>query len=236
MDHVAIHHAKGCAYCHEYIKHLLGAQRLGQINLLHSDIENTVKSTWPGFINSIEIDADERVQRQISDLHVWIDEMKDALHDTKKSSRNTEVVLTKECSQVKDLEQELKDFKSHLQVTANTSMVSPTTVVAAEPPMQTTQVAKPAWSLPQPETGPSQLPPPPHEVGPSTQPEGVSLGCCITMEMDEGVPYQLMEEEGFKPSDNWPTVLKRQQHRGLGPPVNISSFNSMEELKRNYLA
>ena len=86
-DHIAIHHAKGCACCHEYINHLLGAQSLSQINLLHSNIENTAKSTWPRFINSIEIDADERVQKQSSNLHVQINEMKDAPHDTKKSSK-----------------------------------------------------------------------------------------------------------------------------------------------------
>ena len=97
-DHVAIHHAKGCACCHKYINHLLGAQSLGQINLLCSDIENAVQSTWPRFINSIEIDADECVQGQISNLHVQIDEMKDRLHDMKKSMRNAEAVLTKECS------------------------------------------------------------------------------------------------------------------------------------------
>ena len=72
--------------------------------------------------------------------------------------------------------------------------------------MQTMQVVKPAWSLPQPEAGPSQLPLPPCEVGPSMQPEEVSLGSHITMEVDEGVPYWLMEEEGFKPLDNQPTV------------------------------
>ena len=106
MDHIAIHHAKGCACCHKYISHLLGAQSLGQINLLHSDIGNAVQSTWPRFVNSIEIDADEQVQGQISNLHAQINEMKDALHDAKKSLRNAEVALTKERSCIKDLEQE----------------------------------------------------------------------------------------------------------------------------------
>ena len=41
-DNITIHHAKGCACCHEYINHLLRAQSLGQINLLCPDIENTV--------------------------------------------------------------------------------------------------------------------------------------------------------------------------------------------------
>ena len=93
---IAIHHAKGCACCHKYINHLLGAQSLRQINLLHPDVENTVQSAWPAFINSIEIDADEHVQGQISDLHAQIDELKDALCDAKKFSQNAEVVLTKE--------------------------------------------------------------------------------------------------------------------------------------------
>ena len=90
MDHVAIHHAKGCVCCHEYINHLLRAQGLKQINLLHSDIENAVQSTWPSFINSIDINADEWVQGQISNLHAQIDELKDWFHDMKKSVKTTE--------------------------------------------------------------------------------------------------------------------------------------------------
>ena len=97
-DNITIHHAKGCACCHKYINHLLGAQSLGQINLLCPDIENAVQSTWPTFINSIKIDADECVQGQISDLHGQINEMKDALRDVKKSSQNAEAVLIKEHS------------------------------------------------------------------------------------------------------------------------------------------
>ena len=54
-ENITIHHTKGCACCHEYINHLLGAQSLRQINLQHIDIENAVQSTWPTFINSIEI-------------------------------------------------------------------------------------------------------------------------------------------------------------------------------------
>ena len=133
LDHVTICHAKGCACCHEYINHLLGAQSLSQINLLHSDIENAVQSAWPGFINSIETNADEWVQGQISNLHVQINEMKDALCDAKKSLRNAEAVLTKECSCVKDLEQKLKDIKSCLQTTANASLLLPMTIAIAGP-------------------------------------------------------------------------------------------------------
>ena len=59
-ENIAIHHAKGCAY--EYINHLLRAQSLRQINLQHLNIENTVQSAWPTFINSIKINADQRVQ------------------------------------------------------------------------------------------------------------------------------------------------------------------------------
>ena len=97
-ENVAIHHAKGCACCHEYINHLLGAQSLKQINLQHLNVKNTVQNAWPAFINSIEIDADQHVQGQISDLHVQIDELKDTLRDAKKSYCNTEALLTKEHS------------------------------------------------------------------------------------------------------------------------------------------
>ena len=93
------------------MNHLLRAQSLRQINLLHPDVENAVQSTWPAFINSIKIDADECIQGQISSLHVQIDELKEALHDVKKSYRNAEAALIKEHSCVKDLEQELKDLK-----------------------------------------------------------------------------------------------------------------------------
>ena len=97
-ENIAIHHAKGCARCHEYINHLLGAQSLGQINLQCIDVENAIQSTWPAFINSIKIDADQRIQGQLSDLHAQIDELKDTLHDAKKSYHNVEAVLTKEHS------------------------------------------------------------------------------------------------------------------------------------------
>ena len=99
-----INHAKGCTCCHEYINHLLGAQSLREINLQHLDVENAVQSAWPVFINSIEIDADQHIQGQISNLHAQIDELKDNLHDVKKSYCNAEAVLTKEHSHVKDLE------------------------------------------------------------------------------------------------------------------------------------
>ena len=97
-ENIAIHHAKGCACCHEYINHLLRAQSLGKINLQCIDVENAVQSAWPTFINSIKIDADQCIQGQLSDLHAQIDELKDALHDTKKSYRNAETALTKEHS------------------------------------------------------------------------------------------------------------------------------------------
>ena len=113
-ENITIHHAKGCACCHKYINHLLAAQSLRQTNLQHLNVENTVQSAWPTFINSIKIDADQHVQGQISNLHVQINELKDALCNAKKSYRNAEAVLTKEHSWVKDLEQELKDLKSRL--------------------------------------------------------------------------------------------------------------------------
>ena len=149
-ENITIHHAKGCACCHEYINHLLGAQSLGQINLQHIDVENAVQSTWPAFINSIKIDADQRIQGQLSNLHAQIDELKDSLRDAKKSYHNTEAALTKEHTQVKDLEQELKDLKSCLQVEANASALLPAMLATVEPK---SWVVVPAWSLPQPEAG-----------------------------------------------------------------------------------
>ena len=85
------------------------------------------------FINSIEIDADECMQGQISDLHVQIDELKHALCKVKKSYHNTEAALTKEHSRVKDLEQEIRDLKSHSQSEVNASVLPPTTLATAEP-------------------------------------------------------------------------------------------------------
>ena len=61
-ENIAIHHAKGCACCHEYINHLLRAQCLGQTNLQCINVENAVQSAWPTFINSIKIDADQCIQ------------------------------------------------------------------------------------------------------------------------------------------------------------------------------
>ena len=151
-ENIAIHHAKGCACCHEYINHLLRAQSLRQINLQHINVENAVQGAWPAFINSIKIDADQRMQGQLSDLHVQINELKDTLCNAKKSYHNTEAALTKEHSQVKDLEQELKDLKSHLQFEVNASTLLPTTLVTVEPKLW---VVIPAWSLPQPDAGPS---------------------------------------------------------------------------------
>ena len=136
LENITIHHAKGCACCHEYINHLLGAQSLVQINLQHLDVKNAVQSAWPAFINSIEIDADQHIQGQISDLHVQINELENTLCDTKKSYHNTEPVFTKEHSWVKDLEQELWDLKSCSQSEVNTSMLPPTTLATVEPKSQ----------------------------------------------------------------------------------------------------
>ena len=97
-ENIAIHHTTGCACCHEYINHLLGAQSFGQINLQRIDVENAVHSAWPMFINSIEVDADQRIQGQLSDLHAQINELKDSLCNAKKSYRNMEAALTKEHS------------------------------------------------------------------------------------------------------------------------------------------
>ena len=96
--------------------------------------------------------TDQCIQGQLSDLHAQIYELKDSLCDAKKSYRNVEAVLTKEHSQVKDLEKELKDLKSRSQVEVNASALPPTTLVTVEPK---SWVVVPAWSLPQPEAGPS---------------------------------------------------------------------------------
>ena len=81
-----------------------------------------------------------------------IDELKDSLHDMKKSYRNAEAALTKEHSWVKDLEQELKDLKSRSQVEVKASALPPTTLATVEPK---SRVVIPTWFLPQPEAGPS---------------------------------------------------------------------------------
>ena len=99
-----------------------------------------------------EIDADQHIQGQLSDLHAQINELKDSLRDAKKSYCNVEAALTKEHSRVKDLEQELKDLKSHSQVEVNASALLPTTLATVDPK---SRVVVPAWSLPQPEAGPS---------------------------------------------------------------------------------
>ena len=119
------------------------------------------------FINSIKIDADQRIQGQLSDLHAQIDELKDSLHNTKKSYCNVEAVLIKEHSRVKDLEKELKDLKSCSQVEANASALPPTTLATVEPK---SRVVVPTWSLPQPQAGLSRLPLPQPEAGPSRIP------------------------------------------------------------------
>ena len=215
-ENIAIHHTKGCACCHEYINHLLGAQSLGQIILQCIDVENAVQSAWPVFINSIKINAHQCIQGQLSDLHAQIDELKDSLCDAKKSYGNAEVALTKEHSQVQDLEQELKDLKNCSQVEANASALPPAMLATIEPK---SQVVIPTWSLPQPEAGPSRLPPPQPEAGPSrlpssrkemraaTSPEEVNLGSCITMEVDN--EYEWMEEASYKPVDGPLPVSKR---------------------------
>ena len=108
------------------------------------------------------------------------------------------------------------------------------------------QVVIPTWSLPQPEAGPSWLPPPRPEARPSrlplsqkemrpaSPPKEVNLGSHITMEVDN--EYEWMEEAGYKLVDGPLPVSKRQQRKGLGPSVYILAFNSVEALEKNYLA
>ena len=99
-----------------------------------------------------------------------------------------------------------------------------------------TQVMKPIWPQPQPEAGPSKLPLPQHEVGPSMQPETSNLRSCIATEVDDYIPDWLMEEQGYMPSTGPATVSKRQQHKGLGLPIEYGAFTCIEDLKKNYLA
>ena len=171
-----------------------------------------------------KIDADQCIQGQLSDLHVQIDELKDALCNAKKSYRNAEAVLTKEHSRVKDLEPELKDQKSHSQVEANASTLPPTILVTVEPKLW---VVIPAWSLPQPEAGPSQLPLPQPEAWPShlpssqketraaSPPKEFNLRNCITMEVDN--EYKWMEEASYKPVDGPPPVSKSSSEKDWDP-------------------
>ena len=109
-------------------------------------------SGWPENIAIHHAKGCACCHKYINHLHVEINELKDSLCDAKKSYHNAEAALTKEHSQVKDLEKELKDLKSHLQVEANTSALPPTTLATVEPKLR---VVVPAWSLPQPEAGPS---------------------------------------------------------------------------------
>ena len=55
------------------------------------------------------------------------------------------------------------------------------------------------------------------------------------MEVDDEYNW-LTEEAGFKLVEGLLPVSKRQQQKGLGPTVYISSFNSIEALEKNYLA
>ena len=242
-EKIAIHHAKGCACCHEYINHLLGAQGLRQTNLQHINVKNTVQSAWPAFINNIKIDADQCVQGKLSDLHVQINELKDALRDAKKSYCNAEAVLTKEHSQVKDLEQELKDLKSHLQVEANFSALplknvgdSRTKIAGGHTHMvPATTRGRAIMTAPVSARGRALS----HtlvskEMIATSPPKEVNLRSCIAMEVDN--EYEWMEEASYKLVDGPLPVSKRQQKKGLGPSVYISAFNSIESLEKNYLA
>ena len=55
------------------------------------------------------------------------------------------------------------------------------------------------------------------------------------MEVDNERDW-LTEEAGFKPVEGPLPISKRQQQKGLGPSVYITSFNSIEALEKNYLA
>ena len=66
-------------------------------------------------------------------------------------------------------------------------------------------------------------------------PKEVNLGNRITMEVDNEYDW-LMEDASFKLVEGPLPVSKKQQQKGLGPSVYISSFNSIEALEKNYLA
>ena len=72
------------------------------------------------------------------------------------------------------------------------------------------------------------------ETRPASPPKEVNLGSRIAMEVDD--EYEWMEEASYKPVDGPLPVSKRQQRKGLGPSVCISTFNSIEALEKNYLA
>ena len=71
---------------------------------------------------------------------------------------------------------------------------------------------------------------------PASLPEEVNLGNRITMEVDDEYDWLMEEEASFKLVEGLLPVSKRQQRKGLGPSVYISSFNSIEFLEKNYLA
>ena len=54
--------------------------------------------------------------------------------------------------------------------------------------------------------------------------------------MEVNNEYDWMEEARYKLVEGLLPVSKRQQRKGLGPSVYISSFNSIEALEKNYLA
>ena len=70
---------------------------------------------------------------------------------------------------------------------------------------------------------------------PASLPEEVNFGNHIAMDVDDEYDW-LMEEASFKLVEGPLPVSKRQQKKGLGPSVYISSFNSIEALEKNYLA
>ena len=88
---------------------------------------------------------------------------------------------------------------------------------------------------PQPEAGFSCLPSSQKETRPASPPKEVNLRSCIAMEVDDECDW-LTEEAGFKSVEGPLPVSKRQQRKGLGPTVYISSFNRIEALEKNYLA
>ena len=55
------------------------------------------------------------------------------------------------------------------------------------------------------------------------------------MVVDNNTPDWLTEEQGYKPSTGPATVSKRQGCRGLVPLVEFESFNTIEDLKKDYL-
>ena len=224
---VATHHAWGCTCCHEYINHLIGAQGRGQINLRRAAIGTAINTAWPGLMQDFETAANEKAQPIIDDLHSEIDELKDRLRHAKRLIKDADAALKEERDRTQKFERELK---AALERTASL----PASLATQSPnALPTKKASRP---LPQPEAGPSRLPPPQPEAELSQGSATAKLADRIAMEVDD-IPEWLSEEQGYVPPVGPPAVSKRRQKKGLGPPIPIGGlFDTVEELQKDYLA